>query len=258
VVYTATDRPGGKAYALLAASGNQLWSTGTGYVQAPPLIAGTRLLVLTRRGQMMAIDTRDGEIRWRKTIPSERVGPLLVDRDRVLVSSYDSLYLVRVDDGKVLLRRRAPGMIASPWVRAGGNLVTGTGDSLVAAVSADSLELQWKARLDGPLLVAPIAAGDTVYCVTQLGSLYQIIPGPEPVVTRLRDARWAATSPPAAFGPWILVGGSEGALRAFRRSDGTEAWSLMVGRPLELAPLLLDDSEFLTVGGRGDVHRLRM
>jgi len=47
-------------------------------------------------------------------------------------------------------------------------------------------------------------------------------------------------------------------LRAFRLLDGSQEWTAMLGRPLELAPFLLGDSGFLAVGGRGDLHRMRL
>jgi outer membrane protein assembly factor BamB len=258
VLYAATDRPGGRLHALLAVSGSERWSVRTGEVEAPIALVGGRLIVLNRQGQILAIDTARGQILWRRSLPSQRIGPLLMDDARVLVSSYDSLYSVRVSDGKVLLRRRAPGSVTSPWLRVGERLIAGTGDSLVVAIDPESLQLEWKVRLDGPLLASPAMRGDTLYCVTQLGSLYRVLVGAVPEFTRLRETRWAATGSPAVFGPWILVGSSEGLLHAFRVSDGSEEWTLGLGRPFELAPLLLDDGDFLALGGRGDFHRMRL
>jgi hypothetical protein len=126
------------------------------------------------------------------------------------------------------------------------------------AIDPDSLRPLWSVRLDGPLLVSPAARHDTIYCVTQQGSLYRVRGGSDPEVTRLNDSRWAATGGISLFGPWALVGGSEGMLRAFRLTDGQQEWTTTLGRPLELAPLLLGDSGFLGFGGRGDLHRMRL
>jgi hypothetical protein len=177
---------------------------------------------------------------------------------RVLVSSYDSLYLVETGDGKVLLRRRSPGTVVSPWIAVAGALVAGTGDSLIVAIDRDSLRPLWKVRVDGPLLSSPAARQDTIYCVTQQGFFYRVLGGVNPEVTRLRDSPWAATGAVTLFGPWALIGGSEGLLRAFRLSDGHQEWTAALGRPLELAPLLLGDSGFLGLGGQGDLHRMRL
>jgi outer membrane protein assembly factor BamB len=258
VVYAATDRPGGRVHALQTISGNELWSTPTGYVEAPLALAGDRLIVLNRVGEILAVDTAGGRVLWRRHLPSQRVGPLLLRNGLVLVSSFDSLYLVQPQDGRVVRRRRSPGTVVSGWLNDDGTLITGTGDSLVVGLDPDSLTVRWEARLDGPLLTAPAIRGDTVYCVTQLGALYRVLGDTVPEVTRLSDTRWAATGALALFGPWALVGGAEGRLRAFRLDSGIEAWTAQLGRPLELAPLVLGDSGLLALGGRGDLHRMRL
>lgn len=257
VVYAATDHPGNRVYAFRAVSGSEVWSTSTGGVEAPLALVDKRLIVLTREQQVLALDTATGHVLWRRSLPTQQIPPLPLGGNPVLISSYDSLYLVRANDGRVTLRVRAPGVLVSPWVRLGNWLVAGTGDSLLVAIEPDSLRLVWRARLDGPLLNSPAIVGDTLYCVTQFGSLYRIVPGDEPQVTRLGTDRWAATGTPAVFGDWILVGASDGALRAFRQDDGAEGWRMMLGRPLALAPLVLGDREFLALGGRGDLHRMR-
>jgi len=258
VVFAGTDHPGGTVYAFLAASGSELWSTRTGAVEAPLTLANGRLIVLNRQHQVLAMDTATGKVLWRRPLPSQQIAPLPLGDDHVLVSSHDSLYVVQVSDGKVTLRVRTPGALASSWVRVGKSLVATTGDSLVVALDPDSLRLQWRAHLSGPLLTPPALSGDTLYCVTQFGSLHRIVLGNGPAVTRLGADHWAATGAPALIGGWILIGGSDGALRAFRPEDGAEGWSTTLGRPFELAPLLLGEREFLAVGGRGDVHRMRL
>jgi outer membrane protein assembly factor BamB len=174
-----------------------------------------------------------------------------------MVTSYDSLYLVRLRDGQVTLRRRSPATVASPWIRLGHQLIAGSGDSVVVALAPDSLKESWRVRLDAPLLVSPAAQGDTIFCVTRVGSIYRIGPGAEPTVTRLHGAGWPATGTPALVGPWLLVGGADGTLYGFDRDDGVEAWKISLGRPAELPVYLLYDGSFLAVGGAGDMQRMR-
>lgn len=257
IVYAATDRPEGKLHAFNAGSGNELWSAGCGYTQAPlALIEGT-LLVINRQGQVLAVDPGSGRIRWRRRVAPGRTGAIGLGGGRFMVSSFDSLYLVRLSDGTVARRRRAPGTVVAPWIRVGSELIAATGDSLVVGIDPDSLTERWRVRLDGPLLNSPAAAGDTLYAVTQTGALTRLPPGPSPTPTALRAAGWAATGAPAVYGPWLLAGASDGTLRAFDRSTGMDAWSTPLGRPMELAPVPLPDSSLLVLGGRGDLQRLR-
>jgi outer membrane protein assembly factor BamB len=256
VVYTATDQPGGKVYAFRKVSGREVWATGTGYVQAPMALTDGHLAVLNRKGEVLGIDASTGKVLWRKRLPSNRVPPVVLDTGIVMVTSFDSVYALRLQDGQVLLRRRAPGAVVAPWIRLGDQLVAGTGDSIVIAISPDSLRETWRVRLDAPLLVSPAAQGDTVFCVTRVGSIYRVSPGAEPVVHRIHSPGWPATGAPTLIGPWILVGGADGVLYGFDREDGVQAWKVALGRPAELPVYPLFDGSFLAVGGAGDLHRI--
>ncbi|MFN8651160.1 MAG: PQQ-binding-like beta-propeller repeat protein [Gemmatimonadales bacterium] len=257
VVYAATDQPGGKVVALRKESGREVWSTGTGYVQAPLALTDGWLAVLTRQGVMIGINAGTGKAAWKKRLPSTRVGPAVLGDGVVLVTSYDSLYAVRMRDGQVILRRRSPGAVTSPWIRFGDALVASTGDSAVIAIAPDSLTPAWRVRLDAPLLVSPAAQGDTLYCVTRAGSIYRVVPGRDPVDQQIHEPGWPATGTPSLLGPWVVVGGADGTLYGFERESGTEAWRVKLGRPAEFPVTPLYDGSFLAVGGSGDMHRMR-
>lgn len=254
VVYAATDRPEGKVHAFDIRSGNELWGTGTGNVEAPLALADDQLLVLNRRGQMLALDLGSGKVRWRRRLPSQRLAPQLLASGVALVTSHDSLYLIRPADGGISLRQKAPGAVTAPWVPFGDLLLAGTGDSLIVALDPTDLSTRWTLRLDAPVLASPVLRGDTILALTQVGSLYRILPGAVPAAERLHPGDWAATGAPASVGPWILAGGSDGMLRALDAATGEAAWQTRISRPIELAPLRFDDSTFLVLGSAGDLH----
>ena len=259
LVYAATDQPGGKVHAFRTISGSEAWSRTTGYIQSPLALVDGKLIGMTRQNQVIALNAATGLFAWRRPLPTSRYAPVpLGAGGDVLISSYDSLYRVRVSDGKVTLRRRAPGAITAGWRAFGNLLVAGTGDSLVVAVDPDSLTEQWRVRLDAPVLTLPAAAGDTLYAVTQVGSLYRIVTreggaNAEP----LQRTPWPATGRPEVIGPWVLIGASDGRLRAYSLPDGELTWSTQLGRPVELGAFALPDSGFLIFGGRGDLQRMR-
>lgn len=257
LVFAATDRPGGKVYALHSISGSQAWATGTGYVQAPLLLMNDRVIVLTRSGRMLALDAGTGKVRWRVPLLGTKVGPVALDAEHFAVTSYDSVYRVRLTDGKVVARKRSPGTVVSPWKPLGSLIIASTADSQVVALRADSLTLAWTTRLDAPLINAPAIAGDTIFAVTRTGSIYRIEAGGALTTAHVGTSTWPATGAPARIGPWLLAGASDGSLRAFDPGDGHEAWKTPMGRPLELAPVPLPDGSFLALGGRGDLHRIK-
>ncbi|HXI21467.1 MAG TPA: PQQ-binding-like beta-propeller repeat protein, partial [Gemmatimonadales bacterium] len=197
LLYVANDRPGNKVYAFKVASGSEAWSTRIGYVEAPVAWCDGRIIALTRRGEIVALNANDGKRVWHHRLPSASVGPMPLGNGTVLVTSFDSLYTVRVQDGRVLVRRAAPGAVVAPWIRVGDALIAGTGDSLLVAISADSLRETWRVRLDAPLLVSPTARGDTLFGVTRTGSTYRVPLGSDSMPTRLGRSGWPATGAPA-------------------------------------------------------------
>ncbi len=256
-IFAATDRPSGRVYAFARVSGNRLWDTRTGDIQAPLALIDGQIIAVTRTGQAIALDAQSGLVRWRQAVRSTWVPPISLDDGRVLISSQDSLYVLRVGDGRVLERHRAPGTIVAPWREHDGLLIAATGDSTIVALEKGTLEERWRVRLDAPLLTQPAVAGDTIFGVTRVGSVFRISGDPRPEITRLQEAGWPATGAPALVGDWVLAGGADGVLRAFLTSDGRESWRAALGRPFELAPVLLANGDFLAISGRGDLHRLR-
>jgi outer membrane protein assembly factor BamB len=257
VIFAASDRPEGKLHAFNTRSGNELWTAASGYVQLPLALIEGRLIALNRKGEVRAYEPATGRLQWQRRLPPGRAGAVALGTGRFLVSSFDSLYVLRLTDGAVLERRRAPGAVVSSWVRTSYGLVAGTGDSLIVSLDADSLAPRWTARVDGPVLTTPAIAGDSVYAVTQLGAVHQIVADSTLTESRrLTDPGWAATGAPAIYGPWLLVGASDGRLRAFSLRDGQDAWSAPLGRPMELAPIQLDDGSLLALGGDGRLERI--
>ncbi len=257
LIFAGTEQPGGKVHAFRSISGSEVWASSTGYIQSPLALVDGKLIGMTRKNQVVALNAATGRIAWRLPLPTSRHAPVPLGGGDVLISSYDSLYRIRVMDGKVTLRRRAPGVITAGWRAFGNLLVAGTGDSLVLAIDPDSLTEQWRVQLDAPVLTPPAVTGDTLFAVTQVGSLYRIVTlGDGAVAEPLQRTPWPATGAPEVIGAWILTGASNGGLRAYSRHDGSLAWTTQLGRPVELGAVALPDSGFLIFGGRGDLQRM--
>jgi outer membrane protein assembly factor BamB len=254
-VYAASSRPEGKVYALDRATGRRLWRVGTGPVSAPLAMVRGRLLVPTQRGELVALDPATGTRRWRRRVGSTRVAPLPAGADEVIVATTDSLFRLATADGTVRRRVRSPGTLLSPWVSGAGGLVAGSTDSMVVGLDPETLEARWRVRLDAPVLDSPAVSGDTVYAVTRRGTLYRILPGPEPAAEPIVALDWPVTAPVTIVDRQILLGGADGTLRALD-PRGVELWRVRLWSPIELGPLPLPDG-LVVIGGQGDLHRYR-
>jgi outer membrane protein assembly factor BamB len=184
-----------------------------------------------------------------------RVPAVPADSAGVLVATVDSLFVIRVNDGRVVRRARSPGTILSPWISVDSTLVAGTTDSLVIAIKPSDLTVDWEVKVDAPVLDAPATTGDTVYAVTRRGTLYRITADSAPEATPVVALDWPVTAPVALLDGEILLGGADGAIRALA-PNGAEHWRVQLWRPVELAPVALSDG-LLAIGGDGDLHRYR-
>jgi outer membrane protein assembly factor BamB len=256
-VYAATSRPDGKVRAFDPLSGNKLWETQTGYVEAPLALVNSTIVVLTQTRGAYGLGSGSGKVLWHLPLRSSAVPPKPLPGGEVLLTSHDSLFRLEARDGHILIRKPVPGAVIGAWVEHRGTLIAATGDSLLVAIRPDSLDLVWKVRLDGPLLGPPDLVGDTVYAVTQPGSLYRISLSEEVRAERLGDPTWPPTAAAARFGDVILLGGSDGKVRAVNPEAGALLWELQIGRPVALPPVRLSDGTALLIGGRGDVWRIQ-
>jgi len=254
-IYAASSRPAGRVFALDRATGQKLWQTKTGPVGAPLAIWRGTLIAATQLGEVLGLDPATGTIKWRRRVGVARISAVPADSTGVLVATVDSLFVIAAADGKIVRRARSPGAILSPWVALGGSLVAGTTDSLIVSVRPGDLAIDWRVKLDAPVLASPAAIGDTLYAVTRRGTLYRIDADSAPEARTVVALDWPVTSPVTVVDGEILLGGADGAIRALT-PGGEERWRVQLRRPIELGPVALADG-LLAVGGDGDLHRYR-
>jgi eukaryotic-like serine/threonine-protein kinase len=251
-VYVASVRPEGHVVALRASDGRKLWSTTVGETAGPFALVGGRLLVPTRKGDLLALATRDGVIQWRRRIGYARSAPI-DGAGALVVASLDSIFRIDVSDGRVLQRRRSPGTMLVDWRTAGTMLIGGTADSLLVALDAGDLTIRWQTRLDAPVFSAPTVRGDTAFVATRIGTVYRVALATGEA-TRVVALHWPLTAGPVEAGGHLLVGGADGTIRALDAASGREIWRIAVWRPVDVAPLVVTDG-FIAIGSNGDFHR---
>lgn len=122
-------------------SGRRLWERDVGSNQSPA-VAGDWIFVVAPDSQIVALGRTDGRVRW--------VGAL--------------------DERNARDRRRNPVSFGAPLVAGGQILVPSSGGELLLVDPAEGA-VAGRVRLPDGATLAPIAAGGTVYVVTDEGSL---------------------------------------------------------------------------------------
>jgi len=252
-VYLATARPDGKVHALDARTGRTRWRRTAPDDIGQPLALGAGLVVgHTQAGILFALDRDSGTVRWHRRIGPGRAPAVVLDSATVLATTMDSLYRLSAADGRIRTRAASPGTVLAGWVQAGGALVAGTTDSIVAVVDPATLAVRHRVRVDAPVETRAVVRGDTAWVATRLGTLYRVdlVAG---VAEPVAGLRWPLTAGPVPYGDLLLLGGADGTLRAVDGA-GAQRWRLAVWRPLDVPPVALDDG-IVVVGGDGDLHR---
>jgi outer membrane protein assembly factor BamB len=255
-VYTHTERPDGRVYALDRVSGTKIWSTSVGPSAASPALIYGILVVATRSGMLLGLEPASGKVKWRRATGEARSAAAPGDQGTMLLATVDSLFRISSSDGRVLERSRSPGTVLSGWALHRDYRIAGTTDSLVIGLRPSSLARAWSVSLDAPVIATPAVRGDTAWVFTRIGTLYRILLAGTPVAERLIALRTPFLAAPALVGNWLVAGDVDGELYAMT-TEGTIAWQTRIAAPVEFSPLLLPDG-FLAVGGRGDLHRYRL
>ena len=154
-------------------------------------------------------------------------------------------------------RVRAPGILVTEWVERDSEVIGVTADSAILAVDRATLRTKWRLRVDAPVLQSPALRGDTLIVVTRIGTIYRVLLNGEPTLDRIGALDLPVTTDPVFLKNWILVGGADGDIHAID-STGAEAWKVHVGRPVEVAPFLMNDSTVFGVGAEGQLSRFSL
>jgi outer membrane protein assembly factor BamB len=93
--------------------------------------------------------------------------------------------------------------------------------------------------------------------VTRIGTVYRVLLSGEPTLSRIAALDLPVTTEPVFLKNWILVGAADGDIHAID-STGAEAWKVHVGRPVEVAPFLMNDSTVFGVGAEGQLSRFSL
>jgi outer membrane protein assembly factor BamB len=249
---SASERPGGEVVALSPRNGRRWWKRRVGWVAAPIALVGDVVVAQTRTKGTWGLDAATGRTKWHLPQGGGRTSALAGGGGSALIATLDSLYRVELETGVVQARVLAPGTLTADWIASPRGVVAGTGEGELLLIDAGTLAATWRQRLDGPVLVSPLLRGDTIWTVTQAGTIWRT----DLATGASRAVFHHATPVTAPLSTWdgaLLVGDARGILSAYE-FDGTVRWRLAVGKPLEMAPIAYD-GDLIVLGGRGDTHR---
>ena len=205
----------GKVYAIDVATGKTRWTYSTagvelmsaqfGYdrrsIQSSPVVAGDRLLIGARDGNLYALDRHTGREIWKS--PHDETSWVIASpavRDSLIVDASSDAHFVRVlraRDGSEIWRQKTFHSVwGSPVIA--GNLVfisegaySGHGRGIVRSYDLASGVQQSLAVLGGPVLSTPAISGKTLVVGSDDGGVYALSLGAS---TLQRAVYWDTTA----------------------------------------------------------------
>ncbi|HUP23841.1 MAG TPA: PQQ-binding-like beta-propeller repeat protein [Thermoanaerobaculia bacterium] len=238
VVFTGSDgAEPSHFYAFRASTGDLLWKSELDVIESDVLHAAGLLVGRSFSGDLVALDARTGERRWRVRAEESRCGRRphapAVHGDVVVTPLGDrTITGVGLRDGAVRWRREVgcASSAVTVW-RDAAYVGLGGARGKVLRLEPDTGELLAELSL-GELQVhdSLVPVGDVLVAV--VGEA--VVAGLEPSLASIRwqhrsEGGVRVSSPrPLAYGRLALVGDSRGRLLALRSEDGSVAWSELV------------------------------
>lgn len=255
-VYVPTD--GGYLYALDARSGRRLWRAAIGQGSRPrgtagggddryeryassAVVAGGRVYVGSRDGNLYALDAATGRVLWRAAGGDVISGAPAVAGGAVVFGSYDGhVRAVAARDGKLRWDVDTRGAVVSDVVAAGGNVLVGTRSYELWAIDAASGAEDWRRYVWFSWIESPPAVrGGVAYHGTSdaLRVFAVALDGRRIWEAEVPGWSWArpavteSTVFVATVGSDSQVSPRQGALLALDRRSGAVRWSVPAARP---------------------------
>jgi outer membrane protein assembly factor BamB/uncharacterized protein YycO len=202
--------------------GRQLWRTNLG-----GLIRSTPALdKATVKGQLLAIGTGTGAVRWSKSIN----GPLLygsapvIENDRVFVATSYGVVHAFSKTGEELWKKNLDEGIFSPICLDKGVLYIGTERSNIYAIDAARGDVKWTYNTDGRIFSSsPKIHGGTLFVGCYSGTFYALDPSRGNLLWKF-NAEKPILSSPVFFNDIVYFGTEGGIFYALNTNSGKKVW----------------------------------
>jgi outer membrane protein assembly factor BamB len=256
-LYFATDR--GRATAVDSRTGRRLWQRPLGHcVAASPAVAGGIVLLSAMgpppcdrgRGELLALDSRSGMIRWRLPTTPIESSPLVFG-DVAIVGARDGrIYAVDVRTGSVRWQYQTGAAVKGGAAASDGLVFIGSYDGYVYALRGSTGKLVWRARTpgDGHFYATPSVGAGVVFIGATDGFVLALDATTGLVRWRRRLPSYVYSSA-AIAGERVFVGSYDHRLYALDAATGRRLWSVRGAGPVSGAPTVLGELVFFSTCG---------
>ncbi|WP_051105976.1 caspase, EACC1-associated type [Streptomyces hokutonensis] len=171
---------GNHVYALDALVRRKKWGTRVAYspVSGPSALSDGTLYIGNERGELHALDTSNGQRKWRHDTGSPiRSAPAVADGTVYVGNDDGRLYALDAATGEVRWRFTAMGPVRTTPAVTGTTVHFGSDDGSVYAVDVTTGRERWRFPTGGPVASSPVVADGVLYVGSDDTRLYAVAAG---------------------------------------------------------------------------------
>jgi outer membrane protein assembly factor BamB len=236
----------GRALALAADTGKIRWRKRIGGLAASaPGAAGASVYFVVNHGgyggiagagpaKVVAMNRRDGHIRWAKRLGAASESSPLVIKERVYVGSQNgTVYALSAHSGRVLWRHYAGGPVKGALAYWRGRVYMGDYGGSVTALRARNGSVAWRAGGYGQIYATPAVAFGRVYVGSKSGSVYALSASSGRRLWSRPTGGYVYAAPAVGavrgMRPAVFIGSYSGRFMALDARTGGVLWSRPAG-----------------------------
>ncbi len=240
----------GEVHAINFETGKRMGIEGFGdVVEGTPVIQNGIIFIPVGWGRqaLYAYDLGRGETRWKlKGVPIE-TGLLALDEAFIAVDAEAWVRKYNADDGAVVWEQPLGERVTihTTPVLARNNIVVADDRGRVVALDPSEGTAQWGQDLGSPVYTSIAADEASLYVPTTRGRFFALDATQGRVLWKVElpdtTVRFSA---PAVDGSLVVVGASDGSLRAFDKATGDQQWIFHNDAALTATPLLTPNTVY--------------
>lgn len=217
----------GSVVAYDVESGSELWRSRTGgAVVSTPTAADGAVLVGSRDGFLYKLDPSDGQEIWRRQLDIIHASPLVIDDEIWVPSRGDRVWVLSTDDGQVLDSIPTADWVVADPVAGSDQVLLAACDGTVASVHGPSRARLWSYATTGEIWYRPAILGSRYLFGSADHHVYAIDVTTGEEVWR-RRTQGPVLSSVASWRDLVLVGSHDRSLHALDQRNGELQWRLV-------------------------------
>ncbi len=229
------------------------WRFGDAVV-GTPAATGEGVYVMTRTGDLVALDAASGEERWRAPLGAGALpAPVAGAGVAGAVDAAGNLFMFDAATGAPRWRVPIPNGSTAPLILVESTIYLGDNASTLHALDALTGAEIWNANV--PAGVAMLARHDDTVYVSGYDSSLVALEAENGDLEWQRTLAGQVTAAPAVHGDRVFVGSADGNVYALDRENGNEQWQFPTSNTIYLASGVVAETVY-ALDGNGIVHAL--